>query len=239
MTVAETFYYFYAMVILLDTGYCVESYGTCEQFYINKGDAILRSKTPEAAWNFFVAMWLFTIRIGAWERSILWEEKIRNIMTTKMGKYEYSIMLLVRLVEGLIITLVSEMDNRNIKKIILLEKALKSMFQDMNEACQHAPMYRPRYLLLFAYYHYIRGKKQRGFSYLTKAIELSKQCSHGTLLFWAEHTRNHWKGALNPKSERYWVEHVEPDNLLDYREFDMEKGKIIPYTLPLPRDLER
>ncbi|XP_059059672.1 adenylate cyclase type 10-like [Achroia grisella] len=243
---SETWYYFYALVILLDTGYCVESYSTCEQFYIKKGDAILRSKTPEAAWNFLVAMWLITIRAGAWERSILWEDKIR---ASNMDKHDISIMILVRLVEGLIITLVNEMNNRNIKKILLLEKAIKSMFHDMNKACDHAPIYRPRvklfysfvarYFLLFAYYHVIRGKKQRGYSYLNKAIDLSKQAAHGTLLYWAEHTRNHWIGTLNPKFEHYWTEHIEPDNLLEYKDFDMETGKIIPYTLPLPSDLEK
>ncbi|KOB71684.1 putative Adenylate cyclase type 10 [Operophtera brumata] len=94
------------MVILLDTGYSVETYGTCERFYICKGDAILRSKTPDAAWNFFVSMW--TIRIGAWEKSILWEDKIKQIMSMTFEKHEFNIMFMGRLVEGLLITLVKE-----------------------------------------------------------------------------------------------------------------------------------
>ncbi|XP_037295199.1 adenylate cyclase type 10 isoform X2 [Manduca sexta] len=236
---SETWYYFYAMMIMLDTGYCVESYGTCEKFYIKRGDAILRSKTPEAAWNFFVCMWLITIRIGAWERSILWEEKIKQIMSMKFEQHEFNIMMLVRLVEGLLITLVNEMDNRNIKKIIILEKAVKAMFIDLCRACKRAPMYKPRYQLLFAYHHYIGGRKLRAYSYLNKARETAKQCSHGTLMIWAEHTRNHWKGTLSPKYIDYWANHVEPDNLLDYRDFHPGKSKIVPYTLPLPRDLEK
>ncbi|KAI8419937.1 hypothetical protein MSG28_008555 [Choristoneura fumiferana] len=153
-----TWYHFYSMVILLDTGFCVESYQTCEKFYIKKGDAILRSKNPDSAWYFFVSMWLMTIRIGAWERTILWEDKIKQVTTMDFKEHEFNLLLLVRLVEGLLIMLV----------------------------------------------------------------------------------REHWKGILNPALVDYWVDHVEPENLLDYRDFNPAQGKqIVPYTLPLPRDFEK
>uniref|UniRef100_A0A2A4J100 Guanylate cyclase domain-containing protein n=1 Tax=Heliothis virescens TaxID=7102 RepID=A0A2A4J100_HELVI len=236
---SETWYYYYAIVILLDTGYCVESYNTCEKFYMKKGDALLRSKTPEAAWNFFVCMWLVTIRVGAWERSILWEEKIKQLLSMKLCRNEFNMMISIRLVEGLLITLVREMDNRNIKKIIVLEKYIKALFQDMQKACVKSPIYRTRYCLLFAYYHYISGRKHRAYNYLGKAKELAKQYSHLVLMYWVQHTRNHWKGILNPKLVDYWTEHVEMNNLLDYRDFDCETGTIVPYTLPIPTDLDK
>nr|XP_049701323.1 adenylate cyclase type 10 [Helicoverpa armigera] len=236
---SETWYYYYAIVILLDTGYCVESYNTCEKFYMKKGDALLRSKTPEAAWNFFVCMWLVTIRVGAWERSILWEEKIKQLLSMKLGKHEFNMMISMRLVEGLLITLVREMDNRNIKKIMVLEKYIKALFQDMEKVCVKTPIYRTRYCLMFAYYNYISGRKHRAYSYLSKAKELAKLYSHLVLIYWVQHTRNHWKGILNPKLIDYWSEHVEMNNLLDYRDFDCETGTIVPYTLPIPTDLDK
>lgn len=51
-----------------------------------------------------------TIRIGAWESAILWEEQINKIVTLKFEQNEFSVMLLVRLVEGLLITLVNEVN---------------------------------------------------------------------------------------------------------------------------------
>ncbi|CAH2042556.1 unnamed protein product, partial [Iphiclides podalirius] len=105
---SETWYYYYALVILLDTGYCVESYKTCERFYMKKGDAILRSKTSLAAWNFFVCMWLVTIRLGVWERSAMWEEKIKQLVTMKFESHEFYAMILVRLLEGIMIRMVEE-----------------------------------------------------------------------------------------------------------------------------------
>ncbi|XP_026743294.1 adenylate cyclase type 10-like [Trichoplusia ni] len=236
---AETWYYYYAIVILLDTGYCVESYRVCEKFYMKKGDALLRAKTPEAAWNFFVCMWLITIRMGAWERSILWEEKIKQLLVMKLDKHEFTIMMVIRLVEGLLVTLVKEMDNRNIKKIIILQKNLKTLFQDMLKANEFTAFYKPRYYLMLAYYNYIRGRKYRAYNYLNKARDLSMQSSNFVLMFWVEHTRNHWKGTLNPKYIDFWTDHIDRDNLLDYRDFDPDKGIIIPFTLPLPRDLEK
>lgn len=48
----------------------------------------------------------------------------------------------------------------------------------------------------------------------------------------------YWNGNLNHYEINFWVEHMDPDKLLDYRDFDPEKGtQIIPYTLPLPKDL--
>lgn len=49
-----------------------------------------------------------TVRIGSWEQSIIWEEKIRNILSMKYKEHEFNIMMLIRLVEGLLITLVKE-----------------------------------------------------------------------------------------------------------------------------------
>nr|XP_037873495.1 adenylate cyclase type 10 isoform X1 [Bombyx mori] len=246
---SETWYYFYAIVILLDTGYCVESYGSCEKFYITKGDAILRSKTPEAAWNFFVAMWLITVRIGSWEQSIIWEEKIRKILSMKYKEHEFNIMMLIRLVEGLLITLVKETDQRNLNKILLLKKSIKSMFRDMNKACCRAPMYRPRlkllqiiiilYYLLYAYFLYIKKRKLQAFNLLKRAYESAKQCKHISLLIWIEHTRSHWRGTLTQACVDHWIYHLEPDNLLDYTDFDPEKIDIVPFTLPLPNDIEK
>lgn len=51
-----------------------------------------------------------TVRIGAWEKSILWEDKVKEIMALNLEKHECNIMILVRLVEGLLITLVKEVN---------------------------------------------------------------------------------------------------------------------------------
>ncbi|CAB3231781.1 unnamed protein product [Arctia plantaginis] len=237
---SETWYFYYCLVILLDTGYCVESLCACERFYMKKVDSLLRSKTVEASWNFYVAMWLMIIRIGAWERSILWEEKIQQLLCKKFEKNEFNAMMLARLIEGLLITLVKQMDNRNIKKILVLQKALKVLFQELNKSCEHASLYRPKYYLLVAYHHYITGNKHKAFNFLNKARDYAKQYSLNIELIWIEHTRNYWKGSLNPNLRDYWCEHVEPGNLLDYRDFDVHKpNAIVPFTLPVPKDLEK
>lgn len=46
--------------------------------------------------------------MGAWERSILWEEKIQQLLCKKFEKNEFNAMMLARLIEGLLITLVKQ-----------------------------------------------------------------------------------------------------------------------------------
>ncbi|CAK1552980.1 unnamed protein product [Leptosia nina] len=151
---SEVWYHYNAMSIFLDTGYCVESYKTCETFYVHKGDMFPRSKTPEAGWNFCACMWLFTIRVGMWEKSVLWSDKIKLIQDMECTNHEYYTSMLLLVVEGYLVDLV----------------------------------------------------------------------------------REYWKRSLNPRLENYWSEHVESDTVLNYKEFEVEKGKkIIPYTLPLPQ----
>ncbi|KPJ03277.1 Adenylate cyclase type 10 [Papilio xuthus] len=235
---SETWYYYYAMVILLDTGHTVESYKSCERFYLKKGDAILRSKTSEAAWNFFVCMWLVTIRVGIWEKSIMWEDKIKQLVSMKYESHEFCAMILVRLIEGLLISMVQEIDNRNVRKIQMYAKLVKSLFGDLNSACKQARMYQPRYFLLLAYYNCISDKKSRAFRKLSKATQLCRQHQNTTLLIWIDHTRNHWNGTLKPIFVNYWTEHINVDHQMGYRELDTTKGEqIIPYTLPLPKDM--
>ncbi|XP_045537580.1 adenylate cyclase type 10-like [Papilio machaon] len=235
---SETWYYYYAMVILLDTGHSVESYKSCERFYLKKGDAILRSKTSEAAWNFFVCMWLVTIRVGIWEKSIMWEDKIKQLVTKKYENHEFCAMILVRLIEGLLISMVQEIDNRNVRKIQMYAKLVKSLFRDLNSACKQARMYQPRYYLLLAYYNCISDKKSRAFRKLSMATQLCKQHQNTALLIWIDHTRNHWNGTLKPILVNYWTEHINVDHQMGYRELDTTKGEqIIPYTLPLPKDM--
>ncbi|XP_026320727.1 adenylate cyclase type 10-like [Hyposmocoma kahamanoa] len=142
---SETWYYYYAIVILLDTGHCVESYASCEKFYIRNGDAIFRSKTPEAAWNYFVCIWLVTVRLGAWERSILWEEKIRQLYTIYTKEpHEFSTMLLTRLIEGFLITLVREIDHGNMKQTIIIINAVETMFRQIKKPTRQSSLYKPR-----------------------------------------------------------------------------------------------
>ncbi|KAJ2948304.1 hypothetical protein O0L34_g7541 [Tuta absoluta] len=233
---SETWYHFYAVTILLDTGYCVESYSTCEKFYIKQGDAILRAKTPEAAWNFFVVMWLVTLRVGAWERAILWEDKIKEILPSEYLNTELNLMLLSRLVEAVIIQLVSELDNRNFKKTVMLEKAVKFIFKKVNPLLKNKPMYKPRFMMKLAYFHRVMNKEASAFRYLNKANELSKEYGNTFLMIWIEHTKQHWKGRLSVKLKDYWTEHVEAHCMLDYKNFDPITSQIVPYTLPLPRD---
>ncbi|CAG9795604.1 unnamed protein product [Diatraea saccharalis] len=60
-------------------------------------------------------------------------------------KNEFNIMIMMRLAEGLLITLVKEIDNRNIKAITTLEKILKGIFQELHiiTGCNMV-MFKPR-----------------------------------------------------------------------------------------------
>lgn len=49
-----------------------------------------------------------TIRLGIWEKSIMWEEKIKQVVTMKFESHEFYAMILVRLIEGLLIGMVEE-----------------------------------------------------------------------------------------------------------------------------------
>ncbi|XP_061721074.1 uncharacterized protein LOC133527896 [Cydia pomonella] len=231
---STTWYYTYSLMILIETGYCVESYQECESFYMQHGDTILAFKSKDAAWDYFGCMWLITVRVCAWETSVLWEKKVKEIMATENKQIEYKINLQLILLEGWLIMLVREIDAMNENQITIIKETIKNMFEMLSKYCPRAPIYQPRYFLLLAYFNFIRGNKFHARSYLEKTFELAKELAEGTILIWAEHTRQHWMGTLDPELEDYWVEHIEPDNLLDYRNFNKNVG-FVPYTLPLPK----
>ncbi|XP_045486493.1 adenylate cyclase type 10-like [Pieris rapae] len=232
----DVWYYFYSMSIFLDTGYCVESYKTCETFYIKKGDLFLRSKTPEAGWNFYASMWLFTIRVGMWEKSVIWNDKIEEIQKMESTIHEYYTSMMLMVVEGYMIDLVRELNNRNIKKVLYIAETLKTLMPKLMVSCKHYPIFQSRYYLLNGYYNFIRLKKQCAFNSLKRALQIAKKYSDRLMIIWIEHNKHNWKQTLNPRLENYWSEHVESDTVLNYKTFEVEKGKkIIPYTLPIPR----
>ncbi|XP_047997302.1 adenylate cyclase type 10-like [Leguminivora glycinivorella] len=235
---STTWYYTYSLMILIETGYCVETYQECERFYMQHGDTILTFKSKDAAWDYFGCMWLITVRVCAWETSVLWEKKVKEIMSTENKQIEYKIHLQLILLEGWLIMLVREIDAMNEDQISIIKGTIKNMFEMLSKSCQRAPIYQPRYFLLLAYFNYIKGNKFRARSYLEKTFELAKELAEGTTLIWAEHTRQHWTGTLEPELEDYWVEHIEPDNLLNYRHFNKNVG-FVPFTLPLPKALLR
>ncbi|XP_063626701.1 adenylate cyclase type 10-like isoform X1 [Cydia splendana] len=235
---STTWYYTYSLMILIETGYCVESYQQCERFYMQHGDTILAFKSKDAAWDYFGCMWLITVRVCAWETSVLWEKKVKEIMSTENKQIEYKIHLQLILLEGWLIMLVREIDAMNESQITIIKETIKNMFGTMSKSCRRAPIYQPRYFLLLAYFNIIRGNKFRARSHLEKTFELAKELAEGTILIWAEHTRQHWTGTLDPELEDYWVQHIEPDNLLGYRNFNKNLG-FVPFTLPLPKALLR
>lgn len=52
-------YFALALDILLDTGYMVESYEDCEEFYLQQKNIFKTSKDPSAVNRFYVNMWLW------------------------------------------------------------------------------------------------------------------------------------------------------------------------------------
>ncbi|XP_047503543.1 adenylate cyclase type 10-like isoform X2 [Pieris napi] len=219
----EVWYHFYSMSIFLDTGYCVESYKTCETFYVQKGDLFLRSKTPEAGWNFYACMWLFTIRVGMWEKSVIWNDKIEEIQKMESTIHEYYTSMMLMVVEGYMIDLVRELNNKNIKKVLYIAKTLKTLMPKLVVSCKHYPIFQSRYYLLNGYYNFIRHKKQCAYNSLKKALQIAKKYSDRLMIIWIEHNKQNWKRSLNPRLENYWSEHVESDTVLNYKTYEVEK----------------
>ncbi|XP_063626702.1 adenylate cyclase type 10-like isoform X2 [Cydia splendana] len=140
---STTWYYTYSLMILIETGYCVESYQQCERFYMQHGDTILAFKSKDAAWDYFGCMWLITVRVCAWETSVLWEKKVKEIMSTENKQIEYKIHLQLILLEGWLIMLVREIDAMNESQITIIKETIKNMFGTMSKSCRRAPIYQP------------------------------------------------------------------------------------------------
>lgn len=130
----KAWYYAIALDILLDTSCCIETYSSCESFYLKNCEALGHQRDAYAVTRLYADMWLWCVRNGAWETADTWMNKLLEVFVLTPHDSMINVHTAIHVLEGLILTLVSKIEARSILAIVHLQEEIDILCQSIEAA---------------------------------------------------------------------------------------------------------
>lgn len=231
---AMCWYYTLSLSLALDTGYTLVTFQQCEKFYHDECDALVCNRDPDSERAFYACMWLWCIRNSEWEAMSFWEDKIQHIFNITSHDSIENAKSAVRVLEGLIIKLVTAMESKNLLEVIRTRKIIKVLSKSIEKSIKRVKIIRDRYYMLKAYLTKVECNDKQALKIMKKC---KKICIRDQSLAHAkncEHQIQNWNGILPPILYDLWLRNASVDNLVSWNENDIKQKRIICYTFRLP-----
>ncbi|RZC42671.1 adenylate cyclase type 10-like [Asbolus verrucosus] len=230
----KVWYFSLCIVFHLETGYTVVPYHMCEDFYQVEGENWVTIRDPDARKRYFTVMWLWCIRNEKWEAASLWCLKTSDFMVISENDSLANKVTALYLLEGMILFLVFKLDRRNIEAVIKAENEIKYLITAIERAAQFSKMILPRLYHLKAYFRYVKYNDNKTNDLLNKAKRYADKYGNALEISWIEHSLKAWNKQLPTIVTDFWKEHAEPDNVVNFHEFEINTEKLGFFTLPTP-----
>ncbi|XP_063977452.1 uncharacterized protein LOC135162667 [Diachasmimorpha longicaudata] len=182
-------YYAFCIDLQLDCGITITHFNECEKFYQREGEPELHLNDPEAKKRFFTSMWLWCVRMGDWERAIIWKQRRVSINYSIHELNVLTGVTALKNLEGLIIYYVHKKDSRNSKAMrdTLLE--IERQFKIAGKIKRFIKVCIFRYTLLRAYFYMVRGQFRMAMKQFDKFKTFRTDGEHNLLASWAEYCK--------------------------------------------------
>ncbi|XP_065092856.1 adenylate cyclase type 10-like [Ochlerotatus camptorhynchus] len=251
-TSAKAWYYSIAMDIMLDTSCCIETYKECESFFLKNCEALGYQRDAYAVTRLYADLWLWCVRNGAWETADTWMNKLQEVFVLTPHDSMINVHTALRVLEGLVLTLVNKIEARNILAIVRMQNEIERLSSHIEDALDISKSHEAKYKLCKIYYKQVVNSHYDSIGKLRKLRKLA--ITRNDLLYAEKtlHTIQYWRCELPPKIESFWLDHCssavtgieaekgEPIGLLNITRYDytsciLNGERIYPYSLPLPR----
>ncbi|XP_058447696.1 adenylate cyclase type 10-like [Malaya genurostris] len=248
----RAWYYAIALDILLDSSCCIETYKNCESFILKNSEAIGYQRDTYAATRLYADLWLWCVRYGAWETADTWMNKLQEAFVLTPHDSMINVHTAIRVIEGLILTLVSKVEARSILAIVRLQGEIGKLMENIEDALDISKCHEAKYRLLKVYYQEVIQPSKNTMNKLTKLRKLAISRNDHLCAEKILHTMQYWRCELSPKIESFWMDHCSSVNVsmendtrddeststehrYNYTNCILNYERIYPYSLPLPR----
>lgn len=123
------------MDIQLDSGYTIVPYKQCEQFFLDECETLIYINGSPAMRRFFANMWLWNVRRQAWVTASIWEAKSQGCFKhLPLQEPSVDVLTAFRLLEGLILKLITSIETRNVVNIVNQEAEIKLLMKNIEKS---------------------------------------------------------------------------------------------------------
>ncbi|XP_055642241.1 adenylate cyclase type 10-like [Toxorhynchites rutilus septentrionalis] len=250
----KAWYYAIALDILLDTSCCIETYSSCESFYLKNCEALGHQRDAYAITRLYADMWLWCVRNEAWETADTWMNKLIDVFVLTPHDSMINVHTAIHVLEGFILTLVNKIEARSIPAIVRLQTEIDILCHNIEDALDISKCHEAKFNLMRIYYKHVIKPSPKS---IRDLIKLHKKAIERNEFICAEkiqHTIHYWRCELPPRIETFWLDHCSEDNenvelnaetgideiipagyRYDYTSCILNNERIYPYSLPLPR----
>uniref|UniRef100_A0A182YM95 Guanylate cyclase domain-containing protein n=1 Tax=Anopheles stephensi TaxID=30069 RepID=A0A182YM95_ANOST len=253
-------YYAICLDVLLDTSCCIESYRRCENFYFKNRESFLAQRNSFASARLFANLWLWCVRYGAWVAADNWLVLLRENFVLSMHDSTININTAIRIVEGMVLTLIYHIEARNTAQIRRVRAGIETLLASIEQALSINRNHVARFELMRIYYRQVvdpagGGNVRRQLAAAAKrAQSRNDHLCHDHI----QHTAKFWNRELPPALETFWLDHaagsdrmdgtsrsqsfaagslfdISSEQLYDFTSCILHHEQIYPYSLPLSR----
>uniref|UniRef100_A0A182P363 Guanylate cyclase domain-containing protein n=1 Tax=Anopheles epiroticus TaxID=199890 RepID=A0A182P363_9DIPT len=252
-------YYAICLDVLLDTSCCIESYRRCENFYFKNRESFLAQRDGFASARLFANLWLWCVRYGAWVAADNWLVLLREYFALSAYDSTININTAIRIVEGMVLTLINHIEARNTAQIGRVRASIESLIDSIEQALAINRNHVARFELMRIYYRQVVDPA--GSNVRRELAAAAKRAHHRNDHLCHEHiqhTAKFWHRELTPALENFWLDHaagsdrsdgvsrsqsfavgssfgISNEQLYDYASCILNHERIYPYSMPLPR----
>ncbi|XP_053691913.1 adenylate cyclase type 10-like [Sabethes cyaneus] len=251
---AQAWYYAIAMDILLDTSCCIETYKSCESFFLKNREALGYQPDACCVTRLYADLWLWCVRYEAWEAADAWMDKLQEVFVLTAHDSMINVHTAIRVLEGFILTLVSKVEARDILAIVRLQAEIEKLIANIEDALDISRCHEAKYKLLKIYYKEVIQPKNQVSQKLTSLRKLAFSRNDYLCAEKILHTMQFWRCGLPTRIETFWLDHCSIDSSLSEQDGEttadetssserrynyvnciLNYERIYPYSLPLPR----
>ncbi|KFB35731.1 hypothetical protein ZHAS_00002631 [Anopheles sinensis] len=200
-------YYALCLDVLLDTSCTIVPYRKCEHFYFENRPSLVGGRERYAISRLYANLWLWCVRYGAWTAADNWVVLLQDQFTLGAHDSTINVSTALRIVEGLILTLIQHIEARNAAMIGRVRATIEQLLERIEEALTISKNHVAKYELMRIYYRQVVTPSGRVFRRLADASKLAHGRNDHLCYDHINHTAKFWNRELSPALETFWLDH--------------------------------
>ncbi|CRK95608.1 CLUMA_CG009067, isoform A [Clunio marinus] len=226
-----TWYHALCLDMLLDTGFTIITYDSCNEFYINEMTSIDKITSTESRARFFGNLLLYSVRQKAFEKAQTWMGKLQLCFFLEPYGFFNDSFTSLRIMESFTLCLVHAKEH-NLTKISYYETELLSMAASMKNAFKKCWCFKERFKLQKVYLELTNENSERNLDKLENILKLALNNKNFLSYDIIKHNQRFWTFNLPPKLQTFWIDNSTSEKALYLSNYP-HNSHIFPFSLSI------
>lgn len=227
-------YYALSLDMLLDTGFTVETYETCEQYFFKEVTNFHQDGEKEAKSRFFANLLLFSARHGVYEMTQVWFQNLEQCYQLDHYGSLNSLFTGLRVMETFTLQVSFAIEHRNMVQFMHYDRELEKLVKILKSAIKISNCFVERFKLHQLHFSLVKDFDQKKLKCLKLLQKRAVKQLDYLALDHIKHAHRSWSNDLSPAHHNFWLNHSTSGSSIDLHQVEYAH-RVFPFSLPIPK----